>query len=74
MIFSLIPNPLQRVLTYESNGNRIRSTIKTFHRIPAQLTREELQVVRKAAKVSFRAMGLRDLGRMMFASRMAFPT
>jgi len=61
------------VLTYESKwkpDSFYYQNIPT--RIPAQLTREELQVVRKAAKVSFRAMGLRDLAGWMFASRMAF--
>ncbi len=63
--FSAIPDPLQRVLTYESKwqpDSVYFNSIPTV--IPASLTRKEEAVVRKVAVDSFRAVGLRDLGRV----------
>lgn len=63
--FSLITDPLQRVLTYDSKWKP-----ESFHfqnipsRVPAPLTRREEQAVHRAAAASFRAMDLRDLGRV----------
>jgi len=63
--FSRIASPLEQFLTYESKW-----VAGTFYfenipaRVPAQLTPKEERVVRKAAEGSFRAMGLRDLGRV----------
>ena len=63
--FSAIPDPLQRVLTYESKWKSDSPYFQNIpSRIPAPLTRKEEQVVRKVAEGSFRAVGLRDLGRV----------
>jgi D-alanine-D-alanine ligase len=63
--FTAISNPLEHVLTYESKWkpeSRSFQNIPTL--IPARLTRAEEQVVHKVARDSFRAVGLRDLGRV----------
>jgi D-alanine-D-alanine ligase len=63
--YSYIPNPLERLLTYESKWNADSPYYQNIpSRIPAALNRRDLQTVRKAAVASFRAMGLRDLGRV----------
>jgi D-alanine-D-alanine ligase len=63
--FSLIADPLQHVLTYESKWKPESFYYQNIpSRIPAELTRKEEQVVRKVAVATFRAMGLRDLGRV----------
>jgi len=63
--YSLISNPLQWLLTYEAKWD---PASPYFHNIgslvPAPLTHTEEQVVKKAAVNSFRAMGLRDFGRI----------
>jgi D-alanine-D-alanine ligase len=52
-------------LTYESKWKSGSPYFKNIpSRIPAPLTRKEEQVVRKVAEGSFRAVGLRDLGRV----------
>ncbi len=63
--FSWVSNPLEQLLTYDSKWK----TDSTYYqnipaRVPAVLNRRETQVVKKAAESSFRAMGLRDLGRV----------
>ena len=63
--FSAIPDPLQHVLTYESKWKPESPYFQNIpSRIPAALTSKEEQVVRKVAEASFRAAGLRDLGRV----------
>jgi D-alanine-D-alanine ligase len=65
--FSLIPDPLQRVLTYDSKWKTDSAYYQNIpSRIPASLTKKEERVVCKAAAASFHAMGLRDLGRVDF--------
>lgn len=63
--YSLISNPLQWLLTYEAKWD---PASPYFHNIgslvPAPLTHAEEQIVKKAAVNSFRAMGLRDFGRI----------
>jgi D-alanine-D-alanine ligase len=63
--YSLISNPLQWLLTYEAKWD---PASPYFHNIgslvPAPLTHAEEQIVKKAAVSSFRAMGLRDFGRI----------
>ncbi|MGA2490357.1 MAG: hypothetical protein ABSF99_09295 [Anaerolineales bacterium] len=63
--YSAIPNPLEHVLTYESKWKPESSYFQNIPaRVPAALTGKEEQVVHKAAEDSFRATGLRDLGRV----------
>ena len=63
--FSAIPDPLQHVLTYESKWKPESPFFQNIpSRIPASLTPREEQTVRKVAEASFRAAGLRDLGRV----------
>ena len=63
--FSAIPDPLQHVLTYESKWKPESPFFQNIpSRIPASLTPKEEQTVRKVAEASFRAVGLRDLGRV----------
>jgi D-alanine-D-alanine ligase len=63
--FSWVANPLERLLTYESKWKTDSPYYQNIPaRVPAALTRKETQVVKKAAEASFRAMGLRDLGRV----------
>jgi len=63
--FSLIADPLQHVLTYESKWKPESPCYQNIpSRVPAALTRKEEQVVRKVAAATFRAMDLRDLGRV----------
>jgi D-alanine-D-alanine ligase len=65
--FSRIPDPLQRVLTYDSKWKQDSADFRNIpSRIPAPLTKKEERVVRRAAAASFHAMGLRDLGRVDF--------
>jgi D-alanine-D-alanine ligase len=63
--FSAIPDPLQHILTYESKWKPESPYFQNIpSRIPASLTPKEEQTVRKVAEASFRAVGLRDLGRV----------
>jgi D-alanine-D-alanine ligase len=63
--YSAIPNPLEHLLTYESKWKPESLYYQNIPvRVPAALTRRQEQVVRKVAEDSFRAMGLRDLGRV----------
>jgi len=63
--FSWISNPLERLLTYESKWKTDSFYFQNIPaRVPASLNRKETQVVKKAAEGSFRAMGLRDFGRV----------
>ncbi|MGB8214229.1 MAG: hypothetical protein WCE68_11785 [Anaerolineales bacterium] len=63
--FSAIPDPLQHILTYESKWKPESPYFQNIpSRIPAALSSQELQVVRQAAEDSFRAVGLRDFGRV----------
>jgi D-alanine-D-alanine ligase len=63
--FSWVANPLERLLTYDSKWKTESPYYQNIPaRIPALLNRKETQVVKKAAEGSFRAMGLRDLGRV----------
>jgi D-alanine-D-alanine ligase len=63
--YSAIPNPLEHLLTYESKWKPESVYFQNIpSRIPAALTSKEEQVVHKVARASYRAMGLRDLGRV----------
>lgn len=63
--FSWIANPLERLLTFESKWKIDSLYYKNIPaRVPAVLNRKEASAVKKAAEGSFRAMGLRDLGRV----------
>ena len=63
--FSAIPDPLQHVLTYELKWKPESPYFQNIPcRIPASLTPKEEQTVRNVAEASFRAVGLRDLGRV----------
>jgi D-alanine-D-alanine ligase len=63
--FAWVTNPLERLLTYDSKWNTDSPYYKNIPaRVPASLNRKETQVVKKAAESSFRAMGLRDFGRV----------
>jgi D-alanine-D-alanine ligase len=62
--FSLIPNPLEHVLTYDSKWKPESPYYQNIpSRIPAELNRREEQVIRRAASDAFKAVGLRDFGR-----------
>jgi D-alanine-D-alanine ligase len=63
--YSAISNPLEHLLTYESKWNPESPYFQNIaSRIPAVLTGREKQVVHKVARDSFRAVGLRDFGRV----------
>jgi len=63
--FSWVKNPLERLLTYESKWKTDSPYYKNIPaRVPAELDQKDLQIVKKAAEASYRAMGLRDLGRV----------
>jgi D-alanine-D-alanine ligase len=63
--FSWVADPLERLLTYESKWKIDSPYYQNIPaRVPAVLNRKETQAVKKAAEGSFRAMGLRDLGRV----------
>jgi D-alanine-D-alanine ligase len=63
--FSAIANPLEHVLTYESKWKPESPFFQNIPScIPAKLTRKEEQSVHKVAANAFRAVGLRDLGRV----------
>jgi D-alanine-D-alanine ligase len=63
--FSWVTNPLERLLIYDSKWKTDSPYYQNIPaRVPAILNRKESQVVKKAAVNSFRALGLRDLGRV----------
>ena len=63
--FSWVANPLEQLLTYESKWKIDSPYYQNIPaRVPAVLNRKQAQAVKKAAEGSFRAMGLRDLGRV----------
>jgi len=63
--YSAIPNPLEHLLTYESKWKPESPLFQNIPaRIPAVLNDKEEQSVHKVAEGSFRAVGLRDLGRV----------
>lgn len=63
--FSWVANPLERLLTYDSKWKTDSPYYQNIPaRVPAVLNRKEAQVVKKAAEGSFRALGLRDFGRV----------
>jgi D-alanine-D-alanine ligase len=63
--YSAISNPLEHLLTYESKWNPKSHYFQDIHvRIPAALTAKEEQLVHQVAKDSFRAVSLRDFGRV----------
>ncbi len=63
--FSWVTNPLAQVLTYDSKWKPESPYYQNIPaRVPAALTHKEAQAVRKAAEGSFRAIGLRDFGRV----------
>jgi D-alanine-D-alanine ligase len=63
--YSAIPNPLEHLLTYETKWKPESPYFQNIPaRIPAALTSRDEQVIHKAAQDSFRAVGLRDFGRV----------
>ena len=63
--FSWVANPLERLLTYDSKWKTDSPYYQNIPaRVPASLNRKEVQVVKRSAEGSFRAMGLRDFGRV----------
>jgi len=63
--FSFIANPLERLLTFESKWDPESAYYQNIPScIPAVLTHKDEKIIRQAAHDSFRAMGLRDVGRV----------
>lgn len=63
--YSRIANPLERLLTYEAKWDPSSPYYNNiFARVPADLTPAEAETVRRAAEGAFRAIGLRDFGRV----------
>lgn len=63
--FSWVANPLEQLLTYDSKWKTDSPYyINIPARVPAVLNRKESHDIKKAAELSFQAMGLRDLGRV----------
>jgi D-alanine-D-alanine ligase len=63
--FSWVANPLERLLTFESKWKTDSPYYQNIPaRVPALLNRKETLAIKKAAEGSFRAMGLRDFGRV----------
>ena len=63
--FSWVTNPLEKLLTYESKWKPESPYYQNIAaRVPAALNKKETQVIKRAAVRSFRAMGLRDFGRV----------
>lgn len=63
--YSMIQNPLQHLLTYESKWDESSVYYNLIPSIiPADLTASEHKAVCSAAEGSFRAIGLRDFGRV----------
>ncbi len=63
--FSWVVNPLERLLTYESKWKTDSAYYQNIPaRVPATLNKKDTQNIKKAAVDSFRAIGLRDLGRV----------
>jgi D-alanine-D-alanine ligase len=63
--YSLIADPLKHLLTYESKWDTESPYYYNIPaRVPADLTPAEEKAVRAAAAGSFRAVGLRDFGRV----------
>jgi D-alanine-D-alanine ligase len=63
--YSLIENPLRRLLTYESKWDTESPYYNMIpSRIPADLTPADEKIISAAAVDSFHAIGLRDFGRV----------
>lgn len=63
--YSQIAAPLERLLTYEAKWDAASHYYNNiFARVPADLTPAEAETVRAAAEGAFRAIGLRDFGRV----------
>lgn len=63
--YSLIPEPLKRLLTYDSKWEPESFYYRNIPVIcPARLTPEESMSVESVAKLTFEAQGLRDYGRI----------
>jgi D-alanine-D-alanine ligase len=63
--YTLIPEPLKRLLTYDSKWEPDSFYYRNIPVIcPAQLSPEESMSVESAAKMTFEAQGLRDYGRI----------
>ncbi len=63
--FSAIANPLEHVLTYESKWKPDSPFFQNIPScIPANLTKKEEQIIRRVAQNAFKAVGLRDIGRV----------
>ena len=72
--YSRIKDPLKRLLTYESKwdeSSRYYTLIPS--RTPADLSPHELSLVQETARNSFRAVGLRDFGRVDIRLRDGIP-
>ncbi len=62
--YTTIADPLKRLLTYESKWDPSCAYYAIPSRIPADLTPAEHRLIASTARRSFRAVGLRDLGRV----------
>ena len=72
--FSAVDDPLKSLLTYESKWVEDSFTYNEFRVIcPATLTTSEEQTVKTTAVSAFRAMGLRDFGRVDMRYRDGVP-
>ncbi len=72
--YSLIENPLARLLTYESKWDPESSYYKNIpSRIPAELDPADEARVHTVAEGTFRAIGLRDFGRIDIRLKAGIP-
>ena len=72
--FSAVDDPLKSFLTYESKWLEDSFTYNEFKVIcPAEVTAEEEENIRKVAVGAFRAIGLRDFGRIDMRYRNGVP-
>jgi D-alanine-D-alanine ligase len=72
--YSRIKNPLKRLLTYESKWDETSRYYTLIpSKTPADLSPHELSLVQETAKNSFRAVGLRDFGRVDIRLRDGIP-
>ncbi|GER81328.1 MAG: ATP-grasp domain-containing protein [Anaerolineales bacterium] len=72
--FSAVDDPLKSLLTYESKWLEDSFTYNSFSVIcPAELTKNEEETVKTTAVNAFRAIGLRDFGRVDMRYRDGIP-
>lgn len=72
--FSAVDDPLKSFLTYESKWMEDSFTYNEFKvKCPAEITAEEEENIKKVAVNAFRAIGLRDFGRVDMRYRDGIP-